>query len=174
MTRTADETVETVETVEAVEAVEAARAPTARAASANFGPYAQKVAYGVPTSLKGSNGSNWQMVWGSGTFGYREADLDMFFKTYSPSSRCAPLGPRVTVRSGWLGCQRVLIPASWISRGFHVLFYPCGHPVVTYCNAAYGTPRERAAPSPPSATTNRPKPSAPDARLDFCALHASA
>ena len=40
----------------------------------------------MPANLKGTNKDNKQMVFGTGTFGYREADIDMFFTTYNPSS----------------------------------------------------------------------------------------
>lgn len=56
------------------------------AAAANFGPAAQKVAYGVPADLKGSHPDNLQMVFGTGTFGYREDDLKLFHRTYASTS----------------------------------------------------------------------------------------
>jgi len=57
-----------------------------RSAGSSMGPTGQKAAYGVPPSLKGTNSSNLQMVYGTGTFGYREDDIAMFFNTYAPSS----------------------------------------------------------------------------------------
>ena len=52
----------------------------------SFGPAAQKKAYNIPSTLKGTNKNNIQMVFGTGTFGYRKDDIDMFFSTYAPSS----------------------------------------------------------------------------------------
>lgn len=52
----------------------------------SMGPAAQKAAYGVPASLKGVSKSNSQMVFGTGTFGYREEDLKMFFSQYATTS----------------------------------------------------------------------------------------
>lgn len=51
-----------------------------------MGPESQKDVYGVPLDLKGTNVNNTQMVFGTGTFGYREDDLELFFNTYSKSS----------------------------------------------------------------------------------------
>ena len=52
----------------------------------SFGPASQKKAYNVPSDLKGTNSANTQMVFGTGTFGYREDDIKMFFSTYATSS----------------------------------------------------------------------------------------
>jgi hypothetical protein len=52
----------------------------------SFGPAAQKKAYNVPASLKGTNKENVQMVFGTGTFGYRKEDISMFFSTYATTS----------------------------------------------------------------------------------------
>eukprot|EP00756_Hemistasia_phaeocysticola_P049088 Hpha_TRINITY_DN23520_c0_g1::TRINITY_DN23520_c0_g1_i1::g.186524::m.186524/K01279/TPP1, CLN2; tripeptidyl-peptidase I len=52
---------------------------------AGMSPAAQKTAYGVPSNLKGTNKTNLQMVYGTGTFGYREEDLAMFYSTYATS-----------------------------------------------------------------------------------------
>ena len=45
-------------------------------------PAAQKMAYRVPADLRGSSKDNWQMVFGTGTFGYREDDLSLFFREF--------------------------------------------------------------------------------------------
>lgn len=66
-----------------------------------FGPSEQKKAYGVPASLKGTNASNWQMVWGSGTFGYRESDLSLFFNTYAPTSKTSDV--KFDIHNVWKG-----------------------------------------------------------------------
>lgn len=61
-------------------------APERRRLDDAFGPTAQKKAYNVPANLKGTHSGNTQMVFGTGTFGYREADIDLFFSTYATSS----------------------------------------------------------------------------------------
>jgi len=51
-----------------------------------LGPEGQKAVYGVPPGLKGTNSKNVQMVFGTGTFGYRESDISMFFDQYAQGS----------------------------------------------------------------------------------------
>ena len=48
-------------------------AMTSRRLDSGMGPVGQKRAYNVPASLKGTNKDNSQMVFGTGTFGYRKA-----------------------------------------------------------------------------------------------------
>eukprot|EP00937_MAST-01D_sp_MAST-1D-sp2_P003015 g3015.t1 len=45
---------------------------------------AQKAAYGVPPAQRATHKDNVQMVWGTGTFGYQEDDLELFYETYCP------------------------------------------------------------------------------------------
>ena len=52
------------------------------AGDGGMGLAAQKKAYGVPPTLIGSHGENLQMVWGTGTYGYRTADLALFYSQY--------------------------------------------------------------------------------------------
>ena len=55
--------------------------------SADMGPNSQKAAYGVPLSAKGTNETNLQMVFGTGTFGYRTDDLQVdTMLAYGPST----------------------------------------------------------------------------------------
>jgi tripeptidyl-peptidase I len=57
-----------------------------RRLDSGMGPVGQKKAYNVPAGLKGTNKGNSQMVFGTGTFGYRKEDIDMFFSTYATTS----------------------------------------------------------------------------------------
>jgi hypothetical protein len=50
----------------------------------SMGLSAQKTAYGVPFNLTGHNKANRQMVWGTGTYGYSQDDLQLFYSTYCP------------------------------------------------------------------------------------------
>jgi len=51
--------------------------------SNSMGPNEQKAAYGVPLTAKGTNETNLQMVFGTGTFGFRSDDLQLFYDTYA-------------------------------------------------------------------------------------------
>jgi subtilase family serine protease len=45
-------------------------------------PPQQKEAYGIPSDVSGASDSNLQMVWGPGTFGYLESDLEEFYSEF--------------------------------------------------------------------------------------------
>lgn len=62
---------------------------------------AQKKAYQMPADLKTSNPGNVQMVWGTGTFGYRDADLQLFFQTYCPA--CNTTMVEFDADNDWIG-----------------------------------------------------------------------
>lgn len=49
-------------------------------------PKAQRDAYNIPDTLRGTNLKTVQMVWGPGTFGFRKADLAVFYKEYNVNS----------------------------------------------------------------------------------------
>jgi hypothetical protein len=50
---------------------------------ANVGsPPEQKDAYGIPSDVTGNAENNLQMVWGPGTFGYLESDLEEFYTEF--------------------------------------------------------------------------------------------
>lgn len=47
------------------------------------GPNTQRSAYGIPSGERGSAPSNSQMVWGPGTYGFLDSDLESFYNTFS-------------------------------------------------------------------------------------------
>ena len=51
-----------------------------------MGPNGQKAVYGVPLSAKGTNETNLQMVFGTGTFGFRSDDLKVVIALTTTSS----------------------------------------------------------------------------------------
>lgn len=53
------------------------RCMAGRPVSNSMGPDEQKAAYGVPLTAKGTNETNLQMVFGTGTFGFRSDDLQV-------------------------------------------------------------------------------------------------
>jgi len=46
-------------------------------------PNAQRAAYGIPAELSGTNQNNKHMVWGSGTYGILESDMEKFFEMFN-------------------------------------------------------------------------------------------
>ena len=66
----------------AIESLDDALVPVLALAEPLNTPNHQKSIYGVSSSLQGTNATNRQMVWGTGTYGYSEADLSMFYKNY--------------------------------------------------------------------------------------------
>jgi subtilase family serine protease len=83
-----------------------ATAPVPRAAAhamdSTLGPAAQKKAYSVPAGLVATNATNLQMVWGTGTFGYRPDDLALFYRTYAPTGTDLKL-VTLDVNNAWKG-----------------------------------------------------------------------
>jgi len=52
-------------------------------ADSNLGtPRNLRMAYGIPSDLRGSNATNLQMIWGPGTFGYLKSDLRKFYSVF--------------------------------------------------------------------------------------------
>eukprot|EP01028_Stygiella_incarcerata_P011034 TRINITY_DN603_c0_g8_i1.p1 TRINITY_DN603_c0_g8~~TRINITY_DN603_c0_g8_i1.p1 ORF type:complete len:578 (+),score=153.38 TRINITY_DN603_c0_g8_i1:184-1917(+) len=45
-------------------------------------PNSQREAYGIPKDVRGSHPRSLQMVWGPGTYGYLESDMDAFYAKY--------------------------------------------------------------------------------------------
>lgn len=68
---------------------------------AGMSPAGQKTAYGVPSNLKGTNKTNSQMVYGAGTFGYREDDLSLFYQNYA--SMCSTADVSLDEANKWKG-----------------------------------------------------------------------
>ena len=66
--------------------------PGLKAADSGMGLSQQRAAYGVPANLYGHNASNVQMVWGTGTYGYETADLELFYTTYCPKCQMSKVG----------------------------------------------------------------------------------
>lgn len=63
-------------------------------------PNAQKTSYQIPLNQTGTNLTNSQMVWGTGTFGFASSDLAQFYTTYNisnPLSNLIPFGMAGTV-----------------------------------------------------------------------------
>eukprot|EP00008_Paramoeba_atlantica_P011211 CAMPEP_0201492618 /NCGR_PEP_ID=MMETSP0151_2-20130828/34030_1 /ASSEMBLY_ACC=CAM_ASM_000257 /TAXON_ID=200890 /ORGANISM="Paramoeba atlantica, Strain 621/1 / CCAP 1560/9" /LENGTH=610 /DNA_ID=CAMNT_0047879535 /DNA_START=1 /DNA_END=1833 /DNA_ORIENTATION=- len=55
---------------------------------------AQREAYGVPVGYQGSNETNKQMVWGSGTYGILESDMIQFFSAYGINEDLSLIEPK--------------------------------------------------------------------------------
>ena len=68
-----------------------------------MGPVAQREAYGIPPTLRGTNPNNLQMVWGTGTFGYVKEDLDIFFNTYCGEAKCSTKDVMFDESNVWKG-----------------------------------------------------------------------
>lgn len=61
-------------------------------------PAAQRAAYGVPAALVGTSPKNSQLVWGPGTYGYLESDLELYYRKFNVSS-----STKNVVRNGNVG-----------------------------------------------------------------------
>ena len=77
------------------------KAMASRRLDSGMGPGPQKKAYNVPASLKGTNKDNTQMVFGTGTFGYRKEDIDMFYSQYATTSSSSDVS--FDVSNKWTG-----------------------------------------------------------------------
>ena len=107
----------------------------ARVASSNLGPTAQKKAYGVPASLRGTNKGNVQMVWGTGTYGYRADDLSMFFTQYAPEASVKD----VSLEGDWKGKTGDNFVEGTLDASYIAAFAPGVKTVVANSNTSAAT-----------------------------------
>ncbi|KAL6049457.1 Peptidase S53 domain-containing protein [Balamuthia mandrillaris] len=54
-------------------------------------PNTQKLAYGMPAHVRGTNNTNSQMVWGPCTYGYLPSDMKLFYSTYNVPASTADI-----------------------------------------------------------------------------------
>jgi len=104
---------------------------------ASFGPTAQKAAYNVPADLKGSAKENWQMVFGTGTFGYRTDDLSLFFRQYAPSSSVDDVA--LDVHNVWHGATGENFAEGTLDASYAAAFAPGVRTVVANTNTSAAT-----------------------------------
>ena len=107
------------------------------AQGSNFGPTRQKQAYGVPPALKGTNSNNTQMVWGPGTFGFRKADLQMFFSTYAPASSVDDVS--LDIHNKWDGQTGENFPEGTLDASYAAAFAPGVKTIVANTNTSAAT-----------------------------------
>lgn len=109
----------------------------ATATNNNFGPAAQKTAYGVPADLKGSHPDNLQMVFGTGTFGYREDDLKLFHKTFATTASSDDVS--LDVENDWDGATGKNFAEGMLDVSYITAFAPGVKTIVANTNSTAAT-----------------------------------
>jgi len=91
----------------------------------------------VPAEQRGGAKGNWQMVWGSGSFGYREDDLRLFFSQYAPTSSVADVA--LDVHNAWSGSTGGNFVEGELDASYAAAFAPGVKTVVANTNASAAT-----------------------------------